>query len=252
MAGIVLTGGLNPATACSSLRGHGHSGAVGAGRQLSGRPQKFTISPPRPTRRCGKDQTHPRHRDQTCERQKSSNHSDALPLLSIRRWKTPVYQPVAPSKKSRANSTFPPTPSSNSPQRESRSVHRASHLAAMKRRSRTPTFIPMATPLPEAKVRRQTWPHARASCSSATAPMKSSSSSATLLSPAAEVVVSQCCFAVYPIVTALFGAKLITVPAKNYGHDLDAMLAAITPRTRAHLRRQSQQPHRHGCFARPS
>lgn len=54
----------------------------------------------------------------------------------------------------------------------------------------------------------------------------------TLLSPAAEVVVSQYCFAVYPIVTALFGAKLITVPAKNYGHDLDAMLAAITPRTR--------------------
>ena len=53
-----------------------------------------------------------------------------------------------------------------------------------------------------------------------------------LLSPGAEVVVSQYCFAVYPIVTALFGAKLVTVPAKNYGHDLDAMLAAITPNTR--------------------
>ena len=53
-----------------------------------------------------------------------------------------------------------------------------------------------------------------------------------LLEPDAEVVVSQYCFAVYPIVTALFGAKLVTVPAKNYGHDLDAMLAAITPRTR--------------------
>ncbi len=53
-----------------------------------------------------------------------------------------------------------------------------------------------------------------------------------LLAPGAEVVVSQYCFAVYPIVTALFGAKLITVPAKNYGHDLDAMLAAITPNTR--------------------
>jgi len=37
---------------------------------------------------------------------------------------------------------------------------------------------------------------------------------------------------VYPIVTALFGGKLVTVPAKNYGHDLDAMLAAITPNTR--------------------
>ena len=47
-----------------------------------------------------------------------------------------------------------------------------------------------------------------------------------------EVVVSQYCFAVYPIVTKLFGANLITVPAKNYGHDLPAMLKAITPRTR--------------------
>lgn len=53
-----------------------------------------------------------------------------------------------------------------------------------------------------------------------------------LLSPEAEVVVSQYCFAVYPIVTALFGAKLVTVPAKNYGHALDAILAAITPKTR--------------------
>jgi histidinol-phosphate aminotransferase len=47
-----------------------------------------------------------------------------------------------------------------------------------------------------------------------------------------DVVVSQYCFAVYPIVTKLFGANLITVPAKNYGHDLPAMLKAITPRTR--------------------
>jgi len=53
-----------------------------------------------------------------------------------------------------------------------------------------------------------------------------------LLSPDAEVVVSQYCFAVYPIVTALFGARLIVVPAKQYGHDLEAMLAAITPQTR--------------------
>ena len=53
-----------------------------------------------------------------------------------------------------------------------------------------------------------------------------------LISPAAEVVVSQYCFAVYPIVTALFSGKLTVVPAKNYGHDLDAMLAAITPDTR--------------------
>jgi len=53
-----------------------------------------------------------------------------------------------------------------------------------------------------------------------------------VVSADAQVVVSQYCFAVYPIVTALFGAELVVVPAKEYGHDLDAMLSAITPRTR--------------------
>jgi histidinol-phosphate aminotransferase len=53
-----------------------------------------------------------------------------------------------------------------------------------------------------------------------------------LLAPGADAVVSQYCFAVYPIVTKLFGANLIVVPAKNYGHDLPAMLKAITPMTR--------------------
>jgi histidinol-phosphate aminotransferase len=53
------------------------------------------------------------------------------------------------------------------------------------------------------------------------------------LSPGVEVVVSQYCFAVYPLVTKLFGATLVTVPAKNLGHDLTAMLQAITPQTRA-------------------
>ena len=47
-----------------------------------------------------------------------------------------------------------------------------------------------------------------------------------------EVIVSQYCFAVYPIVAALFGAKLVEVRAKDHGHDLTAMLAAITPNTR--------------------
>ena len=36
-----------------------------------------------------------------------------------------------------------------------------------------------------------------------------------LLCPGAEVVVSDYCFAVYPIVTALFGANLVVVPAKD-------------------------------------
>src|SRR6266536_6394266 len=53
-----------------------------------------------------------------------------------------------------------------------------------------------------------------------------------LMRPGADVVASQYCFAVYPIVTHLFGANLILVPAKDYGHDLPAMLRALTPRTK--------------------
>jgi histidinol-phosphate aminotransferase len=53
-----------------------------------------------------------------------------------------------------------------------------------------------------------------------------------LLQPGTEVVVSQFCFAVYPIVTRLFGANLVVVPARDLGHDLPAMIEAITPATR--------------------
>src|ERR1043166_3169161 len=53
-----------------------------------------------------------------------------------------------------------------------------------------------------------------------------------LMAPDTDVVVSQYCFAVYPIITRLFGANLITVPAKNYGHDLEGLVKAITPQTR--------------------
>ena len=54
-----------------------------------------------------------------------------------------------------------------------------------------------------------------------------------LLAPGAEVVVSQHCFAVYPIVAALFGARLVTVPAREgFEADIPAMLQAITPATR--------------------
>jgi histidinol-phosphate aminotransferase len=52
------------------------------------------------------------------------------------------------------------------------------------------------------------------------------------LRPGSDAVVSQYCFAVYPIVTHLFGANLITVPALEFGHDLPALLKAITPSTR--------------------
>ena len=53
-----------------------------------------------------------------------------------------------------------------------------------------------------------------------------------LMNPDAEVVVSQYCFAIYPIVARLFGARVVTVPAKNYGHDLAAMRQAITVNTK--------------------
>lgn len=47
-----------------------------------------------------------------------------------------------------------------------------------------------------------------------------------------EVVFSQYAFAVYPIVTQAIGAKGVSVPAKDYGHDLDAMADAVTDRTK--------------------
>jgi histidinol-phosphate aminotransferase len=53
-----------------------------------------------------------------------------------------------------------------------------------------------------------------------------------LLKPDDDIVVSQFCFAIYPIVAKMFGANVITVPARDHGHDLPAMLKAITAKTR--------------------
>ncbi len=50
--------------------------------------------------------------------------------------------------------------------------------------------------------------------------------------PGAEVVFSQHAFAVYPLVTQAVGGRPVVVPAAGYGHDLRAMQAALTPRTR--------------------
>lgn len=47
-----------------------------------------------------------------------------------------------------------------------------------------------------------------------------------------EVIYSQYAFAVYPLVTQAIGAKGVCVPAKDWGHDLDAMAAAVTERTK--------------------
>jgi histidinol-phosphate aminotransferase len=54
----------------------------------------------------------------------------------------------------------------------------------------------------------------------------------TYFATGVDVVVSQFCFAIYPLVAKLFGANVITVPAKDHGHDLPAMLKALTPQTR--------------------
>jgi len=52
------------------------------------------------------------------------------------------------------------------------------------------------------------------------------------LKPGAAAVYSQHAFAVYPLVVQMIGANGISVPARDYGHDLHAMLSAITPETR--------------------
>jgi histidinol-phosphate aminotransferase len=53
-----------------------------------------------------------------------------------------------------------------------------------------------------------------------------------LVRPGDEVLFSEHAFAMYPIVTQAASAKAVTARAKDWGHDLDAMLAAITDRTR--------------------
>jgi histidinol-phosphate aminotransferase len=53
-----------------------------------------------------------------------------------------------------------------------------------------------------------------------------------LMAPGLDVIVSQYCFAIYPIIAKLFGANVITVPAVRHGHDLPGMLRAVTPQTR--------------------
>ena len=52
------------------------------------------------------------------------------------------------------------------------------------------------------------------------------------LRPGDDTVYSQYAFIVYPLATQARGALGIEVPAKDHGHDLDAMHAAITSRTR--------------------
>lgn len=52
------------------------------------------------------------------------------------------------------------------------------------------------------------------------------------LVPGSEAIYSQHAFAVYALATQAVGAIGIAVPAREFGHDLDAMIAAIRPKTR--------------------
>ena len=52
------------------------------------------------------------------------------------------------------------------------------------------------------------------------------------LSPGDEVVCARHAFVVYKLMATLFGATTVEVPDPNFAHDLAAMAAAITPRTR--------------------
>jgi histidinol-phosphate aminotransferase len=55
---------------------------------------------------------------------------------------------------------------------------------------------------------------------------------AVMLAPGRSCVYAQHSFAVYPLATQARGARSIVVPARDFGHDLDAMLAAIGSDTR--------------------
>jgi len=53
-----------------------------------------------------------------------------------------------------------------------------------------------------------------------------------LVQPGQAIIYSAYAFAVYALATQAVGARAVVTPAVNYGHDLNAMAAAITPDTR--------------------
>jgi len=52
------------------------------------------------------------------------------------------------------------------------------------------------------------------------------------LNPGDEIVTARHAFVVYKLMATLFGATTVEVPDPNFAHDLDAMAAAITPKTK--------------------
>jgi len=72
---------------------------------------------------------------------------------------------------------------------------------------------------------------------------------AAFLGPGRAAVMSQHAFAVYPLATQARGARSIVAPAKNYGHDLDAMVRAVDDETYVIWVANPNNPT--GTFARP-
>ena len=72
---------------------------------------------------------------------------------------------------------------------------------------------------------------------------------AAFLGPGRAAVMSQHTFAVYPLATQSRGARTIVVPAKNYGHDLEAMARAADDETYVVWVANPNNPT--GTFARP-
>jgi histidinol-phosphate aminotransferase len=52
------------------------------------------------------------------------------------------------------------------------------------------------------------------------------------VSPAHEVIFSEHAFLVYALLTQAVGAQAVVTPARRFGHDLEAMASALSPRTR--------------------
>src|ERR671914_2109294 len=69
------------------------------------------------------------------------------------------------------------------------------------------------------------------------------------LGPGRAAVLAQHAFAVYPLATQARGARAIVVPAKNYGHDLEAMARAVDDETYVVWVANPNNPT--GTYARP-
>lgn len=71
----------------------------------------------------------------------------------------------------------------------------------------------------------------------------------TFVAPGQSIIYAEYSFLVYPLVTKAIGARAIEVPSKDFGHDLDAMAAAIADDTRLIFIANPNNPT--GTFLRP-